>query len=73
MFAFDIDEDITEGQNSCFRLDKITMRSERGQEVGYIKVTYIPHERFNWFTLLDLKGVRFSNSQRKQVMSLRGT
>jgi len=58
------------GPRPPFRVDKIIMRHETGQEMGYIQASFIPSEiNFNMFHLLDLKGVRFYSDNGEQIFN----
>lgn len=58
MHTFKHEENISDGGNEQFRVDKITMFSVDGEEMGYLKLSYIPDE-LNFYDFLDLKGHRF--------------
>ena len=58
MFNFKYEESIKDRANDLFRVDKITMSSLGCEEVGYLKIAYIPDE-LPFFRFLDLIGTRF--------------
>lgn len=58
MSTFKHEESIKDGANELFRVDKITMSNLEGEEVGYLKLAYVP-DVLPFYHFLDLKGHRF--------------
>ncbi len=58
MFKFRHEEITKDGDNRIFKVIQITMSDSNGEDIGYLKFTYIP-DNLSFFNFLDLKGTRF--------------
>lgn len=58
MFTFKHEERIKDGSDDLFRVDRITMFNLDGEEIGYLKLAYIPDE-LPFYHFLDMKGHQF--------------